>query len=237
MAERHILEGDVRCTPTRLRPCLGRPLHFQGLRDRQTDASALSRWISRIFSLLPLPLLYISIHRKNACKIIHRPGGRIYVDPTTGLCPHSDMFFHSLVVPIPSDRAPAATPLPAIAAAAAAATSGAVRAALASVWWRAHKGEVDVDGLVEELGVVGAVDGGTCLLKGGILDKCVALWGWSWLLSASGRVTARRVASLGGRSRCKETAGEAPGGNKRRGRQKIIPLHNRSDGPGSDAGS
>lgn len=93
------------------------------------------------------------------------------------LCSHNDMLSHSLVIPIPSptDRAPAATPLPAVAAAAAAAST-AIRAALAGVRGRAHEGKVDIDGLVEELGVVGAIDGGAGLLEGGILDECVALW-------------------------------------------------------------
>jgi hypothetical protein len=38
-----------------------------------------------------------------------------------------------------------------------------------------HKGEVDLDGLVEQLGLVCAVDGGAGLCEGGVLDQRVAL--------------------------------------------------------------
>ena len=40
---------------------------------------------------------------------------------------------------------------------------------------RAHKGKVDVHGLVQQLGAVGAVDGGAGLLEGRVLDQRVAL--------------------------------------------------------------
>lgn len=39
----------------------------------------------------------------------------------------------------------------------------------------AHEGEVDLDGLLEQLSVVGAVDSGTGLLEGGVLDQRIAL--------------------------------------------------------------
>ncbi len=40
---------------------------------------------------------------------------------------------------------------------------------------RAHKGKVDVHGLVQQLGAVGAVDGRAGLLEGRVLDQRVAL--------------------------------------------------------------
>lgn len=88
---------------------------------------------------------------------------------------------NTLIVPITSAaRAPAPTALPTTATATAtsspATVAGAAGAVLACVRGRAHEGEVDVDGLVEELGVVGAVDGGAGLLEGGVLDECVALF-------------------------------------------------------------
>lgn len=93
--------------------------------------------------------------------------------------------FFFLVIPTIAiaTRAPASTaPAPPTAAttwcaaADAAAVARASAAAFgAGVGRRAHKGEVNVDGLVEELGVVGAVDGGAGLVEGGVLDKRVAL--------------------------------------------------------------
>lgn len=41
---------------------------------------------------------------------------------------------------------------------------------------RPDEGKVDVDGLLEQLGLVRAVDGGPRLLKGGVLDQRVALY-------------------------------------------------------------
>lgn len=87
-------------------------------------------------------------------------------------------------IPIPSTTAAAAaarTPAPTAAAtptttttSSSSATTVAARA-LACVWWRPHKGKVNVDGLVEELGLVGAVDGGAGFLEGIVFNESVTL--------------------------------------------------------------
>lgn len=56
-----------------------------------------------------------------------------------------------------------------------AAVAAAAAAAALTAGRGADEGEVDVNGLVEELGLMGRVDGGAGLGKGGVLDKCVAL--------------------------------------------------------------
>lgn len=45
--------------------------------------------------------------------------------------------------------------------------------------WRSHECKVDADGLVEQLGVVGALDGGFGFALGGEFDERVALVGKS----------------------------------------------------------
>lgn len=124
----------------------------------------------------PQALLHVAaIHRSPPCK--PSPGSRSR--PSAQRCRTP----FALVVPVASTAgAPAPAALPAAATAASSASSssatvaGTASAVLASVRGRPHEGEVDVDGLVEELGVVGAVDSGAGLLEGGVLDECVALW-------------------------------------------------------------
>lgn len=89
---------------------------------------------------------------------------------------------HSIV---PANGAAAPTPATPIAiaravasaaaAAASASTCTATAAGLARGW--SHKGKVDLDSLVEELRLVGAIDGGAGLFEGRILNQCVALLG------------------------------------------------------------
>lgn len=71
--------------------------------------------------------------------------------------------------------APAAIPSPSNATDARATTAATTAAVVGVLWRRAYKGKVDVDGLVEQLGVVGAVDGGAGFLEGGVFDESVAL--------------------------------------------------------------
>jgi hypothetical protein len=40
---------------------------------------------------------------------------------------------------------------------------------------RAHKGIVDVDDLFEQLSAVGVLDGGLCIVKGGVFNEAIAL--------------------------------------------------------------
>lgn len=89
--------------------------------------------------------------------------------------------------------------LGALAAAAAPATIRAScgAAAVSLAWRRAHEGEVDLDGLVEQLGLVGAFYGGACLGKGCVLDKCVALTSISSGIPVL-RVSPRRKGEDGG---------------------------------------
>lgn len=71
-------------------------------------------------------------------------------------------------------RAPATAAVPPCAAANA--IAGAKPAAiLAGIGRRPHKGKVDVNGLVEQFGVVGTVDGGAGFLEGWVLNQCVTL--------------------------------------------------------------
>lgn len=82
-----------------------------------------------------------------------------------------------LVVPVAIAPVAAWTPAPTARAPtpAAAARASSSSSAARLIGGRAHEGEVDVDGLVEKLGVVGAVDGGAGLLEGGVFDEGVAL--------------------------------------------------------------
>lgn len=88
------------------------------------------------------------------------------------------MFCHLTIpipIPIPSTgRAPASTAVPPRTAANAIAAARPA-AVFAGVGRRSHKGEVDVDGLVEQLGVIGAVDGSAGFLEGWEFDECVSL--------------------------------------------------------------
>lgn len=76
-------------------------------------------------------------------------------------------------------RTPASTPPT---ASATRPTAAAARTALGVVLVAAfarrgsHKRKVDVDGLVQELGLVGAVNGRARLREGRVFDQCVALW-------------------------------------------------------------
>lgn len=63
----------------------------------------------------------------------------------------------------------------AAAASSPAATSATPAAAALASRRGAHESEVDLDGLFEQLGVVGAVDSGAGLLEGGVLDQRIAL--------------------------------------------------------------
>lgn len=67
------------------------------------------------------------------------------------------------------------TPAPAASTSAAATPTVASPTALAA-GRRTHKGKVDLHRLVEELGLVGAVDGGAGFLEGRVLDQRVALF-------------------------------------------------------------
>lgn len=86
---------------------------------------------------------------------------------------------HSIV---PTNGAAAPTPATpiaiarAVASAAASASTCAASVGLAGRW--SHKGKVDLDSLVEELGLVGAIDGGAGLFEGRILNQCVTLLRW-----------------------------------------------------------
>lgn len=74
----------------------------------------------------------------------------------------------------PTARAPATATVPPRASTNPIAITKAI-AVLAGIRRGPHKGKVDVDGLVEQLGVVGAVDGGASFLKRGVLDQRVTL--------------------------------------------------------------
>lgn len=84
-----------------------------------------------------------------------------------------------LVVPRVAIPASPGTPAPAAVAPPASAsdtTAGAATAVLAaSVGRWPHECEVDLDGLVKQLGLVGAVDGCAGLGEGGVFNQCVAL--------------------------------------------------------------
>lgn len=77
--------------------------------------------------------------------------------------------------------APAAAPA---ATAVEGATAGVARAAVVVAvvlaGRGAYEGEVDGDGLLEELGLVGVVDGGAGFVEGGVLDQSVALESSAW---------------------------------------------------------
>jgi hypothetical protein len=67
--------------------------------------------------------------------------------------------------------APAPTPPASRTARSATPTSAAAAAASAPfAWWRTHKGKVHVDCLVEQLRLVGTVNGGACLGERRVLD-------------------------------------------------------------------
>lgn len=85
----------------------------------------------------------------------------------------SRAFFHAPTASlILGNRAPTTASLSSPAGAAATARPAAP-AALARR--RSHKGKVHRDGLVQQLGLVGAVNRGPRLLQRGVLDQCVAL--------------------------------------------------------------
>lgn len=92
----------------------------------------------------------------------------------------SGCFIPSSLVPANGAAAPTPTTPIAVArtVASAAATTTSTTAATASglAWGWSHKGKVHLNGLVEELRLVGTVDGGARLLKRRILNQCVALF-------------------------------------------------------------
>lgn len=73
----------------------------------------------------------------------------------------------------PRAPAPAAVAPPASPSDTTACATTAVLAASVGRW--AHECEVDLDGLVKQLGLVGAVDGCAGLGERGVFDQCVAL--------------------------------------------------------------
>lgn len=95
------------------------------------------------------------------------------------------------VAPCPGAPAPAAV-APAASASAASPSDAPARAAAvvlaAGVGRGPHEGEVDLDGLVEQLGLVGAVDGGAGLGERGVFDQRVALLGDTSVPVSGGRV-------------------------------------------------
>lgn len=84
-----------------------------------------------------------------------------------------------VAVPIPPGAgapAPAAVAPPSTSSPASDAPARAAAVVLAAGVGRGpHEGEVDLNGLVEQLGLVGAVDGGAGLGERGVFDQCVAL--------------------------------------------------------------
>lgn len=117
-------------------------------------------------------------------------------------------------VPAPGAGAPApaavAPPAPSAASSADAPARAAAVVLAAGVGRGPHEGEVDLDGLVEQLGLVGAVDGGAGLGERGVFDQRVAL-----LLRARG--FGRRSACLfATHGRARLTAGGGPRGSSAR---------------------
>lgn len=68
-------------------------------------------------------------------------------------------------------------------AAAASASGGLSRSPVVLAGRRSHKSKVDVDGLVQELGLVGAIDSGTGLGQRCVLDESIALWSEKYKIS------------------------------------------------------
>lgn len=113
-------------------------------------------------------------------------------------------------VAVPSGPgAPAAAAVAPAASAPAAASDAPAPAATAvlsaGVGRGTHKCEVDLDGLVEQLGLVGAVDGGAGLGKGGVLDQRVALLSGA-IVCASGQPTCVHTRKCGGDLLARERA-------------------------------